>query len=258
MQEVGSLAGLMVLKMTINPLLSVHKLNKKFGGIVVADSINIDIYPSQIHAVIGENGSGKTTLLKQIFGEISPDSGIIYLNGINITRKSIPARARAGIGRSYQITNIFKGFTLLENLLFGIFSSNIQNKWFPTFPINKNVANKQASEQLDRVGLSGKENKSANELSYGEFRQLEIAVAISSRPKVLLLDEPLAGLGFTESKKIVSIINSLKSEMAILIVEHDISTVLSLANHVSILSKGKVQLSGPTNDPIIRKIIMKN
>jgi len=226
------------------PILSVRGLSKRFGGVVAADAIDIDVNAGQTHAVIGPNGSGKTTLLRQIFGEIRPDAGTVRLGSHDLGEDPVPARVRAGLGRSYQITSVFEGFTAAENVSFGLRATRGRATSL-TQPTTKDAETRRAAgELLARTGLAGRQEVRAENLSNGERRQLEIAIALSTTPRLLLLDEPLAGLGAAESHTMITLIRSLKDEHAILMVEHDLDAVFSLADRVTILERGRVSVSG--------------
>ena len=230
--------------MVNNVQLKVSNLTKRFGGVNATNSINLEVGYGQLHAVVGPNGSGKTTLLRQLFGEIRQDVGTIHLEDRDISSLIVPDRVKAGLGRSYQITNFFKGLSVLQNIIFGVSSSenNFQNSQI-FHPISK-LEKEKAAELVSRVGLEDREKVLADHLSHGEQRQLEIAIALSTNPKLLLLDEPLAGLGVGESVKIISLIESLRGKISILMVEHDMKAVASLADQVTILEEGIVRQSG--------------
>lgn len=227
-----------------NVQLKVSNLTKRFGGVNATNSINLEVEYGQLHAVVGPNGSGKTTLLRQLFGEIRQDVGTIHLEDRDISSLIVPDRVKAGLGRSYQITNFFKGLSVLQNIIFGVSSSenNFQNSQI-FHPISK-LEKEKAAELVSRVGLEDRKKVLADHLSHGEQRQLEIAIALSTNPKLLLLDEPLAGLGVGESVKIISLIESLRGKISILMVEHDMKAVASLADQVTILEEGIVRQSG--------------
>lgn len=227
-----------------NVQLKVSNLTKRFGGVNATNSINLEVEYGQLHAVVGPNGSGKTTLLRQLFGEIRQDIGTIHLEDRDISSLIVPDRVKAGLGRSYQITNFFKGLSVLQNIIFGVSSSenNFQNSQI-FHPISK-LEKEKAAELVSRVGLEDRKKVLADHLSHGEQRQLEIAIALSTNPKLLLLDEPLAGLGVGESVKIISLIESLRGKISILMVEHDMKAVASLADQVTVLEEGIVRQSG--------------
>ena len=230
--------------MVKNVQLKVSNLTKRFGGVNATNSINLEVEYGQLHAVVGPNGSGKTTLLRQLFGEIRQDVGTIHLEDRDISSLIVPDRVKAGLGRSYQITNFFKGLSVLQNIIFGVSSSenNFQNSQI-FHPISK-LEKEKAAELVSRVGLEDRKKVLADHLSHGEQRQLEIAIALSTNPKLLLLDEPLAGLGVGESVKIISLIESLRGKISILMVEHDMKAVASLADQVTVLEEGIVRQSG--------------
>lgn len=241
--------------MTVEPVLRVRGLSKRFGGVVAADAINIDVDAGQIHAVIGPNGSGKTTLLRQIFGEVRPDAGTVHLGGRDLEGLPVPARVRAGLGRSYQITSLFEGFSAAENVAFGLRAAAGKATALAGSAAADAGTATAAAALLARAGLGGRETVRAERLSHGEHRQLEIAIALSTGPRLLLLDEPLAGLGATESEAMVALIGALGGELAILLVEHDLDAVFALADRVTTLEQGRIVASGdPTavrSDPAV-------
>lgn len=226
------------------PMLSVRGLSKRFGGVVAAEAIDIDVDTGQTHAVIGPNGSGKTTLLRQIFGEIRPDTGTVHLGSRDLGEDPVPARVQAGLGRSYQITSIFEGFTAVENVSFGLRVTRGRATSLAQPTTKDAEIGRAAGELLARTGLADRQEVRAENLSHGERRQLEIAIALSTTPRLLLLDEPLAGLGTAESQTMIALIRSLKDEHTILMVEHDLDAVFSLADRITILERGRVSASG--------------
>ncbi len=227
------------------PLLKIEGLIKRFGGLLVTDEVSLDIHQGEIHAVIGPNGAGKTTLVNQIVGELASDAGRIHLLGQDITHWSVAHRARAGLGRSYQINSVIQSFTVLENILLAVQSGPAGGKhsfhfWQPATQTHALVA--RAEEIMALVGLSDAKDRLAGALAYGQQRLIELGMALASSPKVLLLDEPMAGLGPVETQQMIDLLKRLQKDYAILLIEHDMHAVFSLATRVSVLVYGKVIL----------------
>ena len=224
----------------MSSLLKLSGLHKSFGGLRVTDDVNLSIEWGSIHALIGPNGAGKTTLINQITGELAPDAGKIWLQGMDVTHWSIAKRARAGIGRSYQINSLIPSFTVLQNLLLAVQAARGHNFYFFKPVTQDTLLVEKAQQMLELVGLTGTEARIAGALSYGQQRQVELAMAMASEPALLLLDEPMAGLGPTESEKMIELLMRLKSHYGMLLVEHDMGAVFALADVVSVLVYGKV------------------
>ncbi|MGB3740561.1 MAG: ABC transporter ATP-binding protein [Castellaniella sp.] len=228
------------------PLLSVRGLAKRYGGLLVTDHVDLDVFPGEIHAVIGPNGAGKTTLISQIMGEVPSDAGHIQLAGRPLNGLSMPQRVRAGIGRSYQITSVIQQFTVLENILLAVQGCQGHGFHFWTPAVQTRALLEQADQLIALMGLGAYRDVHAASLSYGQQRQLEIAMALAAKPKVLLLDEPMAGMGHgdTGSDRMVALLQGLRSRCGILLVEHDMDAVFSLADRISVLCYGKVICCG--------------
>ncbi len=227
------------------PLLKIEGLEKRFGGLLVTDNVNLDIAQGEIHAVIGPNGAGKTTLVNQIVGELKSDAGRIELLGHDITHWSVAHRARAGLGRSYQINSVIQSFTVLENILLAVQSGPAGGKHSFHFwqeATQTPVLISRAHEIMALVGLSEAKDRLAGALAYGQQRLIELGMALASSPKVLLLDEPMAGLGLVETQQMIDLLKRLQRDYAILLIEHDMHAVFSLATRVSVLVYGKVIL----------------
>jgi branched-chain amino acid transport system ATP-binding protein len=227
-----------------DPLLELRNLRKSFGALVVTDDVNLTIAPGELHAVIGPNGAGKTTLIHQISGLLPPASGEIRLDGLDITELPSHERVRRGLARSFQITSILPGFSALENVALAV-----QARSGSSFRFFGNVSgdqrlNEPAMDCLDRVALGHRAAVTAGLLSHGEKRQLELAIALATAPKVLLLDEPLAGTGHDESQRVVEILRALKRHLTIVLIEHDMEAVFSLADRVSVLVYGRIIATG--------------
>lgn len=230
----------------MQPILSIDGLVKRFGALLVTDHVDLDVQAGEIHAIIGPNGAGKTTLINQIMGELSSDEGHISLNGQSIDTKNMAQRVRAGIGRSYQITSVIPQFTVLENVILAVQGCKGHGFYFWTAATRTTELLDRADQLIDTMGLSTERKSAARTLSYGQQRQLEIAMALASEPKVLLLDEPMAGMGHgdTGSNMILELLQRLKKRYGILLIEHDMDAVFSLADRISVLVYGKVICSG--------------
>ncbi|RKJ98770.1 ABC transporter ATP-binding protein [Alicycliphilus denitrificans] len=232
--------------MTNDPqaLLSIRGLVKRYGGLLVTDHVDLDILPGEVHAIIGPNGAGKTTLISQIVGEVPSDAGSLHLAGRPIDALGVAERARAGIGRSYQITSVIPQFTVLDNVLLAVQGcrGHAYRFWQPAY---KNVELfARADEIIELIGLAARRDTPAAALAYGQQRQLEVAMALAMEPKVLLLDEPMAGMGHGESAMMVALLQRLKGRYGILLIEHDMDAVFSLADRISVLFYGKVIYCG--------------
>ncbi len=221
-------------------LLKIHNLNKHFGGIVATDRINLAVEKGLIHAIIGPNGAGKTTLLAQLSGQIKPDSGEIEFDGQRITGYGMARRARAGLARSFQITSVVMPMTLLQNVMLAVQGGSGHSFRFWAPVSNDSAMKAAAMASLAEVGLDDRANRIAANVSHGEQRQLEVAMALAMKPRMLLLDEPMAGMGKEEGAMMVKILKRLKGDMTILLVEHDMDAVFSLADQLSVLVNGHI------------------
>jgi len=220
-------------------ILSVRSLVKRYGGLVVTNEVDLDLRAGEIHALLGPNGAGKTSLLGQLTGEVQPESGSIHFNGDDITRMPPHRRARLGIGRSFQITSIFQDLTVLENvrLAVQVHAGHSFRFWNPVS--GQSDLEQPAMKLLERVGLSSFSDLPASHLSHGQHRQLEIAIALSGEPTLLLLDEPMAGMGVEDSHQLTHMLLSMKGSVTMLLVEHDMDAVFALADRISVLVYGK-------------------
>jgi len=225
-------------------LLQVESLSKRFGGIVATDDLSIAIPEGQLHAVIGPNGAGKTTLIAQLSGQLTPDSGRIQFDGSDLTTLSTPMRSALGLARSFQITSLFLDLSVLDNVALAVQAHAGHSFHFWRDARGQVELRDPARAALARVGLTARENLSASALSHGEHRQLELAMALASKPRMLLLDEPMAGLGPEESARMVAMLRELKKELTILLVEHDMEAVFALADRITVLVYGRVIASG--------------
>ncbi len=225
-------------------MLEVIDLVKQFGGIKAVDHVNLKVNQYDTHAIIGPNGAGKTTLLSQLAGELNSDSGRILFKGRDIARLDSAHRARLGIARSFQITNVMLPMTMLENVVLAVQARSGHSFRFWKRVRDETELTREAMQALAQVGLDDRANERASEVSHGEHRQLEIAIALAMKPEMLLLDEPMAGLGPEETRSMVSILNDLKGEITVLLIEHDMDAVFSLADRVSVLVNGHAIASG--------------
>ncbi|MBO21538.1 MAG: ABC transporter ATP-binding protein [Rhodospirillaceae bacterium] len=221
------------------PLLKVKQLSKSFGGVVATDKLDFDVMPGEIHAVIGPNGAGKTTFVAQIAGMLKSDSGSIVFDGKDIAGKSAPERSHLGLARSFQITSVFRDFTALENVALSIQAHDGHSFRFWKRASTDIELTGPAQKILDDVGLGDKALSLAGNLAHGQQRQLEIAMALATSPKMLLLDEPTAGMGTEESENMRQFLSNLKSDYSMLLIEHDMDTVFSLADRVTVLVYGR-------------------
>jgi branched-chain amino acid transport system ATP-binding protein len=226
------------------PFLRLERLRRSYGALVVSDDVTLDVRPGELHAVIGPNGAGKTTLVDQVSGRSIPDAGRILFRGEDITALSMHERVRRGLARSFQITSILPGFSVLENVAIAVQARSGSSFRFFGNAARERALNSPAHEVLRLVGLETRVGMAAGLLSHGEKRQLELALALATEPKLLLLDEPLAGTGHEESARIVEILRGLKGRYAILLIEHDMEAVFALADRVTVLVYGRVIATG--------------
>ena len=226
------------------PILRVEGLNKSFGGVVATHNLDFEVEQGEIHAVIGPNGAGKTTLVAQLSGMLKPDSGRIVFDGNDVTELSAPARSHAGLARSFQITSVFRNFTALQNVALSIqaHSGHSFRMWKPAE--TDAALNEPAQAILEQVGLGVRAGVLAANLAHGEQRQLEIAMALATRPKLLLLDEPTAGMGPEDTQHITRFLAGLKGTYSMLLIEHDMDTVFALADRITVLVYGRAIATG--------------
>lgn len=219
-------------------------ITKRFGGLVANNGVNLELKTGRLHALLGPNGAGKSTCINLLSGDLPVTEGRIELYGEDVTSLNSTRRSLVGLGRSYQRTNIMLDFTVLENVRLAAQSRRQQAwKWFARASRDAGMLNK-AMECLGRAGLEAKAQRRASELSHGEQRQLEIAMVLATDAKVLLLDEPLAGMGAQESARMVELLNQLKKNHAILLVEHDMDAVFAVADDVTVMVNGEVLETG--------------
>jgi len=229
-------------------LLKVQNLRKSFGGVAATDDVNLDVTEGELHAIIGPNGAGKTTLITQLSGAQKPDSGSVTFKGTNITRAPAHARAKLGITRSFQITSLVMDMSVMDNVALAVQAKEGHSFRFlkPARKV-KNLRD-EAREMLVQVGLGDRADEPTIELSHGEHRLMEIAIALASGAELMLLDEPMAGLGSEESAKMVSFLLGLKGEKTILLIEHDMDAVFALADRISVLVYGKIIATGTPDE----------
>jgi branched-chain amino acid transport system ATP-binding protein len=225
-------------------LLRIDGLNRRFGGVIASDAITLDIPRGEFHAIIGPNGAGKTTLIGLLAGEIAPQGGTIRFDGADITSLPVHRRSRLGIARSFQITSLFREFSALDNVALAVQAHAGHSFRFWQEARRDDSLRGPAAAALARVGLSGRADTRVDRLSHGEHRQLEIAVALATQPRLLLLDEPMAGMGPDESSRMVGILRELKGDITTLLIEHDMETVFALADRITVLVYGRVIASG--------------
>jgi branched-chain amino acid transport system ATP-binding protein len=225
-------------------LLSIRGLCKSYGALTVTDDVHLDIPTGELHAVIGPNGAGKTSLIQQLSGFVLPDAGRIEFDGRDITRLPVAQRVRAGLARSFQITSILAGFTVLENVALAVQARSGSSFRFFGKVAGEPALDEPAMAVLESVGLAARAGIRAARLSHGEKRQLEIALALATDPKLLLLDEPLAGVGREESEFLIGLLQRLRRQRTIVLIEHDMDAVFALADRISVLVYGRVIATG--------------
>ena len=229
-------------------LLSARNLTKKFGGLAAVNDVSVDLWRERIHCVIGPNGAGKSTLTNLLSGDLPPSSGSITLGRHDITHASPELISRRGLGRSYQKTNIFPTLSVWENVRLAAQSRSLQQPWNPRRWLQRAAGdqrvNQRAERALELAELSARRDFIAGAASHGEQRQLEIAMTLATEPQVLLLDEPLAGMGVAEAERMVELLLRLKPHHAMMLVEHDIDAIFALADHLTVMVNGTVIASG--------------
>ena len=226
------------------PVLRIEGLTKNFGGLRVTDDVTLEVMPGELHAVIGPNGAGKTTLINQISGLLAPDAGSIMFDGEDVTGLPIDQRAARGLARSFQITSILPRFSVLENVALAVQARRGSSFRFFGSAAHEEELNTPALAALTQVGLAERVDFPAGELSHGEKRALELAIALAMEPKLLLLDEPMAGTGHDETDRLVAVMRSLKGRFPMVLVEHDMTAVFALADRISVLIYGRILASG--------------
>ncbi len=221
-------------------LLRVENLVRRFGGIVATDHVSLEVAKGELHAIIGPNGAGKTTLISQLTGQLTPHAGTIRLAGTDITDVPAHRRSALGLARSFQITSLLSDFTALDNVALAAQAHAGHSFYFWSDARRESGLREPARVALERVGLGRRADTLVSHLSHGEQRELELAVALATKPQVLLLDEPMAGLGITELARMVKLLQELRREVTIVLVEHDMDAVFALADRISVLVYGRV------------------
>lgn len=240
------------------PLLDIRGVSKSFGALKASNDVSLTVLPGEIHALIGPNGAGKSTLIKQIAGGLKPDTGSVWFNGADIIGKTTVERARLGLGRTFQISSLAMEYTVLQNAVIGALGK--QQKWGLAGFFRPAMKNRKllegARNALAQVGLEDFQNTRTSELSHGQRRQLEVAVALTLSPKVFLMDEPMAGLGAEGSHRLIGFLDHLRQQAPILLIEHDMDAVFSLADRISVLVYGEIIATGTVDDirnnPVVR------
>ncbi len=225
-------------------LLQLTGVVKRFGGLAAADGVELTVQAGEIHALIGPNGAGKTTLVHLVSGALRADAGQVGFAGSDVTPASMHERVRRGLARSYQVTSIFRRLTVAENVALAVQARAGSSLRFWTPASRDTVLFDEAHDVLARVGLSGRAGAVAGSLAHGEQRQLEVALALATRPRLLMLDEPMAGMGPEESARMVALIAELREHLTLLLIEHDMEAVFKLADRISVLVSGRVIATG--------------
>ena len=229
-------------------MLSLASLSKRFGGVVAVDRVTLEVAAGEVHALIGPNGAGKTTLVGLISGSLAADTGEILFQGNNVTRLKQHDRVGAGLARSYQITSIFRRFSVLDNLALAVQARSGSSFSFWK-PLKKETALfDEARDIASQVGLAEKIQATAAMLAHGEQRALEVGLALATRPKLVLLDEPMAGMGPEESKRIIDLVERIRAQLTVLLVEHDMDAVFRLADRISVMVDGRLIATGSPQD----------
>ena len=228
----------------MSSILEVRGLTKTFGALLASDGVELEVREGETHAIIGPNGAGKTTLIGQLAGELRPDRGEVRFAGEDVTALPAPARARKGLARSFQITSIYPDFTALENVMLAVQAHSGHSFRFWGKARGESALRAPAEKLLDQVGLGARAGAQAGSLAHGEQRALELAMALAGDPRLLLLDEPVAGMGAEETLRMIAFLSTLKGGKTIILVEHDMDAVFSLADRISVLVYGRIIASG--------------
>jgi branched-chain amino acid transport system ATP-binding protein len=238
-------------------MLEIHQLVKRFGGLAATDRLDLVVHAGEIHALIGPNGAGKTTLIHQVSGSLFPDMGRIVFAGRDVTGMPMHDRVAIGLARSYQITNIFSNLSVLDNLCLAVQARNGTSMRFWRPAVSETLLFDEAHVIARQIGLGSRTETVARNLAHGEKRRLELGLALATKPALLLLDEPMAGMGQEESAGIVPLIENLRASVTILLVEHDMDTVFRVADRISVLVAGRIIATGTPDEirrnPEVRK-----
>jgi branched-chain amino acid transport system ATP-binding protein len=238
------------------PVLRLERLSKSFGALRATDGIDLDILPGETHAIIGPNGAGKTTLIHQVSGVLASDSGRILFDGRDVTHMALPARAHLGLARSFQITHVLPRFSALENVALAVQARSGSSFHFWQPVAREELLNAPALEALAVVDLTARAHTPAGALSHGEKRRLELAIALAQVPRLLLLDEPMAGAGAQETHRLIATLRTVKRATTMVLVEHDMQAVFALADRISVLVEGRILATGTPEevraDPAVR------
>ena len=239
------------------PLLFVDGLSKSFGGLAALDQVDLTVQAGEIHALIGPNGAGKTTLIHHISGAMQADAGRIVFDGHDVTQDALHQRARQGLVRSYQVTSVFPDLSVQDNLALAIPATEASSFRFWRAASSERARYAQADAMAERIGLAQHRMQAAGALSHGAQRQLEVGLVLCTNPKLMLLDEPMAGMGPDESQRMVELLQSLRATTTILLVEHDMDAVFRLADTISVLVSGRVVATGNAehikNDAVVQR-----
>lgn len=241
----------------MTPVLEVRNLVKRFGGLTATDNVSLTVHQGEIHALIGPNGAGKSTLINQLCGELTPNEGQVFLGGREVTGSDVPTRVGLGLGRTFQITNLLNDMSVRENIAIAVQACEGRN--FRIFDAIRRRASlwTEADQLLAGTPLQSRAHLMVADLSHGEKKQLELLVALARKPKILLLDEPMAGLGHVESQEMVTRLREVARSVPMLLVEHDMEAVFALATRISVLVYGRIIATGTVdeirNDPAVRE-----
>ncbi|QOF72119.1 ABC transporter ATP-binding protein [Aminobacter sp. SR38] len=232
----------------MTPVLNVKGMVKRFGGLLATDHVDLTVNPGEIHALIGPNGAGKTTLISQLMGELRQNEGTIELDGVPITSLPTARRVSMGLARTFQITCLLPDYTVLDNVAIAIQVRQGHSFRFWGNVRHEHQLGESARGFLDAAGLGDRAGELVANLSHGEQKQLELAVALATRPRLLLLDEPMAGLGHVESQQMIEMLRGLRSQVSMLLVEHDMEAVFALADRISVLVYGRIIATGTVDE----------
>ncbi|MET0855771.1 MAG: ABC transporter ATP-binding protein [Telluria sp.] len=230
------------------PLLELRKLVKRYGGLVATDNLDLTVTHGEIHAIIGPNGAGKTTLIHQISGAVAPTAGSIRFNGCDITGVAMHERVKLGLARSFQVTNIFPAYSVLDNIALAVQARRGSSMRFWQPAVSDHALFEQARAIGGQVGLGARLDVIAGSLAHGAQRQLEVGLALATLPKLLLLDEPMAGMGAEESARLIPLIRNLRNEIGVVLIEHDMDAVFQLADRISVLVAGRIIATGTPDE----------